>query len=287
MRAINRGIAAEIYVLAALISFYVSVFRAAWFPALLSSIVLYHAAHELMHESIFRSRSVNRFVGVLVQSCCLHNYFLLRAAHAAHHRCGREDRGHCLIDHKHTTYRMREHVYYYSYLCGLNYYVYAVAGLIYVISPSMFNKHFFFARFKGGYVPIVQCIVGLNMALLIYFLQIQFLLWLFLFGLYWGLSQNLSHYALQTGGPGAKFASRTFRVSPVWEFVFFGSIFRHLEHHVLPHVPSHKLGSRYVAGHVRKVIEGEPLVSYGIRAYWWAMIQQFRGPQPEIEAWKL
>lgn len=278
--------AAEVYVLTALISFYVSVFQVAWFPALLSSIVLYHAAHELMHESVFRSRRLNRFVGALVQSCCLHNYFLLRAAHAAHHRCGREDRGHCLIDHKHATYRVREILYYYFYLCGLNYYVYIAAGPIYVMSPKMFNKYFFFARFKGGYVLTVQCLVGLNIAFLIYFLQAQFLLWLALFGLYWGLSQNLSHYALQVGGPGAKFTSRTFRVSPVWEFILFGSIFRHLEHHVLPHVPSHKLGDPEIAERVRKTIKGEPLVSHGIYTYWWTMLQQFRGPQPKIRNWK-
>jgi len=264
---------------------YYGIFASAPFVTLFFLVFLFHAGHEAGHEHLFASSIANRVFGVLCFSCQMHNYFLLRGAHAEHHTCGREDRAHCLIDHRSKVKSLTAYVEYYALLCGWNYVGFIVAGCLLPFRSFVF-RHYPFLRYSFRSALLCELVVLLHIVIVFWSFGLMALLVYSLFALYWGVSQNVAHYALPIGGPHGKYASRTFRVQPALSAAFFGSTFFHLEHHVVPELPSDRLQSAAVSDRVREVIGAQPFVVIGFGGYLKCLVQQFRGPFPAQMPWR-
>lgn len=253
--------------------------------ALFFLIFLFHAGHEAGHEKLFRSSLANRMFGTFCFSCQLHNYFLLRGAHAEHHVCGREDKQHCLIDHRSNVPSLKVYLEYYAFLFGWNYVGLVAAGLLLPFRGYV-NRHYPFLKYVFRSALIAQLAVLLHAVFVFWTLGFTAFILYGLFAIYWGMSQNVAHYALPVGGPYGKYASRTFRVHPWLSTAFFHSTFFHLEHHVAPEISSNKLGSEVLSNRIQGAIGGRPLVEYGIWSYVRCLVRQFRGPFPNYEEWR-
>lgn len=254
-------------------------------------VFLFHAQHELLHSSLLprKYRAASHLLGTLVSGMLLHNYAIVRASHLTHHRCGRKDSRVCLLDHRDHPPSCNTYLAYYLNLFGKNYLDYIPAGIICLASERMFERLYFRMRLPSRRhigVSQVAALVGMLLMVAVSPSLPSLLAGFAAFMVYWGFSQNVSHYGLNIGGPLAVFGSRTYTVNRLAHFLFFGSIFRHLEHHTLPHVPGVLLNASEITDQVQARVG--PVLSRrdGLTAYIRDLIYQLRGPNPPLEEWR-
>jgi len=276
----------RLWALTVLTGFYISVFSQSWILAFFCQAFLFHAGHEAFHDNLFSRPRFNRIFGILGYSCLFHNFYILKSAHIEHHICGRDKKDHCLIDHRHNTYSFFQYIEYYASIIGLNYVLYIFSGFLLFINERVFNNELGFVKISRKKALQAQVFVTIHLIVVFLVLGFDAIFLIALTSVYWGLSQNVAHYALPVGGDYAKYASRTFRVSRFWELLFFGSAFRHVEHHVAPHIPGVKLCDPEIQELVISKIGGEPLESTGIRNYFTTLFSQLSGPKPPLQKWK-
>lgn len=254
--------------------------------------MLFHGTHEQIHASLFvgqlRSSRLRRVfsqaVGVFGSAHFGQNFFVIKRAHLEHHIVGRSGQPHGLIDHRLEVYGKWERLFYYAEVLGLNYWAYWAAGLIFIISPAAFSKCFFRIKLRQSIPVLLGQIVVISTLLL----QITVMGWILfliahvLFSVYWGLAQNMAHYGLEIGGSNSRVASRTYALPAVINFLMFGSVFRHLEHHVLPRVPGPLLGCPGVQLEVARRLNGSTYPIGTAKDYVKSMFGQLRDPQPRL-----
>jgi fatty acid desaturase len=227
--------------------------------------------------------------GMIVSGVLLHNYSIVRASHLAHHGCGREDRHLCLFDHRDQYPTLRTYIWYYTNLLGRNYFDYIPAGFIFLASRSFFESLYFKMRLPSRkLVAFSQIFVVMHAAaaLVLASSPLSTMVAYVMFAVYWGMSQNVSHYGLAIGGEKAVFASRTYAVGRVVHFLFFGSVFSHLEHHVMPRVPGVLLADKDVAISVAAKVGSVRTRHFGLGQYARHITAQLQGPYPALENWR-
>ena len=255
--------------------------------------MLFHGGHELLHLSLFSRRRTGvrvryqpaELLGVLVYALFGHHYYILRDSHLQHHVAGRLPIPAGLIDHRHETYTFAHRVEYFASLVGLNYWAYVFAGPLFLLSPWAFRRAFFRPKVRRDIVFVgTQVIVFAWAALVIFHIDfLDIILTHLVFSVYWGLIQNSAHYSLPVGEINARYAARSYSVPRWLKFVFFGSPFLHLEHHVFPRLPSSDLDSDEVRRLVcaKLGIEGYPRRS--LADFMRDLIYQLATPLPVID----
>lgn len=252
--------------------------------------VLLNGGHELLHRSLFprRYNLLNDVIGCVVYALFFHNFTLLRAAHFAHHECGRSTRPHCMLDRKYPFYTLGRYIEYYGALCGLNYWLYILGGVLAAAKPPLFTAYFF--RISGRlrrsiiFNELICCVWAV-----IVWSQIP--VWEMLavhlaFGVMWGLSQNVAHYGLDVGESELdRIAARTYRVPRPLHFLLFGTPFSHLAHHLFPRVPGVLLEGEAILKATKEVLQRRP-IELALRDFVMDLGRQFRSPNPsKFDSW--
>ena len=278
----------------------------AWFLALFATVVagtcaghvlwtlplwplLFHGGHELLHLSLFRRRRgmgpgriATEVVGAATFAIFGQNYFLVRSAHLEHHRIGRREMKRGLLDRPAGRSSALEVATYYASLLGKNYWGYVVAGPIFLLSPRIYQRCFHRVGLRRTVAVLAAQTVVVSWWTfnLLGPHAIGFALAQVVFSAYWGLSQNVAHYGLALGGARAKYAARTYEV-PRWvHFAFFGSVFRHTEHHVFPHVAGSLTDEPSLRNAAASMLACDWPPPRGAIQYLYDLLDQFRGPNP-------
>jgi hypothetical protein len=254
--------------------------------AVICLIIVYHGTHEAVHDGLVprlaglkRSRDVITFVSAAAGFALVgHNFLLLRWSHGLHHSMGRLDPS-GTIDGKAAGATGFARLRYYLNLCGFSYYAHELIGYLYLIAPS--GYHILDRRFRPwsypfGLYPFVQLLVAATTVSLLYFGGGYYIACRLLFGLYWGLMQNVAHYGLEHG---SVFAARTYRTHPLLEFLLFKAGMRHIEHHVFPLVPGYCLDDPRVQSGLARILGFAPKPKMGTLAYYKDVLRQIRGPE--------
>jgi hypothetical protein len=138
------------------------------------------------------------------------------------------------------------YVKYYALLFGLGSFLHEIAGYLYVVAPAAWIP--LDIRFVLGRRGIVRYALSqFALFLLVTWFFIEggryYIVCRILYGIYWGVTQNVAHYGLEIAESEASvIAARTYNVNPLLTFLCFGSVFRHLEHHAFPALPGPVLG---------------------------------------------
>ncbi|MBD1862323.1 MULTISPECIES: fatty acid desaturase [Trichocoleus] len=257
-------------------------------PLILS---LHHGCHETVHGVLVpktwpRHKQLNFILGCLGYAVVGHNYLLLRWSHSYHHLCGRLHAS-CTIDMTESHQGLAGKIQYYLSLCGWGAVFHEIAGYIFPILPktSAWLGHWFRrGNYRNKRFLCCQLFTFLTTVFLFYIGGYYFLFCRLLFLPLWGIGQNVSHYALPVGSEAlTEFASRTYRVNPVVNFLFYGYTFYHYEHHVLPKVPGLLLGSSSVKERIKLKVGFNASPKFGLVSYLKDALRQFCGPYPKVD----
>jgi fatty acid desaturase len=251
-------------------------------------IIVYHGTHEAVHGTLFPgglarnglSRAAVFVSGWLGFALVGHNFLFLRWSHGLHHSLGRTHEDYTLDGRAKNGGRLAKAKYYLN-LLGFNCLFHEVVGYLYLVTPSRY--HILDRRFKPWSFPkalypvcqlgVLAVTVGLLFLAGPYFVACRLL-----FCIYWGLMQNVAHYGLEHG---SVHAARTYRVSPILEFLLFKAGYRHVEHHAFPGLPGYCLDDVNVQNELVRVIGFRPEPRKGTLRYWKDVLRQFRGAEAE------
>lgn len=253
-------------------------------------VVLYHGGHESIHGTLItkwgklgsQRAQLNLLAGILAYAPVGHNFLLVKRSHQAHHWCGRLSKS-CTIDGGLSDHGITGHIRYYALLLGLGCFLHEIAGYLYLFLPSRWvplDIKFDPQRRNMRLYAFCQLIVaGLTLTFL-FRGGVYFLICRFVYAMYWGFTQNVAHYGLEIGdSKDSRYAARTYRVSPILNFVLFGSVFCHLEHHLFPFLPGHNLSAQTVGQKRNEVLSVSISPRQGLMAYASDFYRQLKGPQ--------
>jgi fatty acid desaturase len=253
-------------------------------------IIIYHGTHEAVHDVLWPkslgSPSFRRYFafmsGVIGFAIIGHNFIFMRWSHSLHHSHGR-DHAINTIDGAASLGGKAATIKYYLGLVGLSYIYHEIAGYLYLISPRKYHildRRFNPARYKQYAYVLTQSVVLVVNYYLWSLGGLEFAIVKGILMLYWGMTQNVAHYGLEIGCTDyPALICRTYRVSPVLNFLLFGAGYHHIEHHAFPRVPGLCLSNPGVIDALGARFKIRPRVRGGLAVYLRDVLNQFRGPE--------
>jgi fatty acid desaturase len=246
-------------------------------------IIISAAAHEAIHSNLFSSRSANKAYAILAYSLVGHNAVLISSSHSLHHIHGRSPDLRYVVENRSPPGSIIGAIEYYGLLFGTGYYWNILGGFVTVCMRNRLN--YFYGSESSPKLLLVasQILVVVCQTILIVALGYEYLAMLIAFGVFWGVSQNLPHYALpMTNDANLRHAARSYRVPKVLHFIFFGTMFSHLSHHVFQGIPGVLLADSELDHKVGQAI-GITMKRKPAFKYFVDMAKQFTSPWPKVK----
>lgn len=206
--------------------------------AVVALIIISAAAHEAIHCNLFDSAWGNRLYAAIAYGVVGHNAAIISGSHSLHHIYGRTPDVRFIVENRRPRGSLYGFFEYYGLLLGTGYYWNILGGYASIFLWG--RRKYFYASDGVSYWYAIFC---QSVVLSVHVGAISFLGWWYvvavlMYGVYWGLSQNLPHYGLaMTDDVILRHAARSYSVPPILHFVFFGAIFSHLSHHVFQDTP--------------------------------------------------